>query len=56
MSTIRSVIKLPYHVSYLVIVFRRIFTCIALSDVHLHLSLIVVPKANAGKGRNTSAA
>jgi hypothetical protein len=56
MSTILSVVKLAYHVSSVLIVFRRFFTCIALSDVNLRLSLIVVSKADADKGGNTSAA
>jgi len=36
------------------IVFRQFFTLIALGDVDLHFSLILIKKANVVEGRTTS--
>jgi len=43
------------NVSSVLIVFHHFFTLIALGTVDLHVSVILVTKANAVKGENTSA-
>jgi hypothetical protein len=53
-----TLIKLAFssNFSSLLIVFRRMFTWIALGDAGLRFSLILLRKANAVKGGTTSAA